>query len=604
MAFAAPAGSAAALDGPPGVDTPIKRCTPTKKVACLGIDGNVAASAPKLAAAAARRGLGILTPTQVAGKAKARKLARTLGAGLARTTTSARAADAGSFGGAIRGDTTVRGGGNSLRYDYRFVYDIPDACPNPKNPDDLNGVVEASAAGRLIVTSVERRGRFVLRTDIVAQLQTKLRLTVTRRATLGAALPSTTTPDVATVRRTESILDTRTGKATHSSAGGEFEVYTYAADLKSARNMSDVDRMSRQESHEPPPNVDGPILSDSYNDLATRLAAHLSNVIWRAGHEAERYWRTPGKCIALALDAPAVVAPGGMAQIRAQVSSARGYSVRQVLGSGPGSATWENGEVVRGLSARSLVEKLPLPESDPWVEWTAPSAPWGSDAKPGFHLTLPTKAGLAYAEILFSAATDAFYEVDAASYSANNSATSSGMGLPCSVSGSVTENLTILGGQPFDPINQLAFSGTTYDGTIEIAPGATAKRSGTMHGCDISMTPAPPCNTNVDIDVPTVIGFAAHIGPNSPTADLTWVLPAIQVGDGGGGGLCFTPTSTAAPDAEKRTVLADDLLRPGPHTLTVTRNTSLNGAAGQITGVANASITFHRVNQDGSPYTG
>ena len=113
----------------------------------------------------------------------------------------------------------------------------------------------------------------------------------------------------------------------------------------------------------------------------------------------ERFWRTPGQCITLSLNGSGTVSPGDVAQIRAQVASPRGYSPRQVLGAGPGAAAWEDGQVIRGLSARSLLDRLPLPESDPWVEWTAPDASWPTTAKqesastwPGPHTLTVTRS--------------------------------------------------------------------------------------------------------------------------------------------------------------------------------------------------------------------
>jgi hypothetical protein len=279
------------------------------------------------------------------------------------------------------------------------------------------------------------------------------------------------------------------------------------------------------------------------------------------------------------------------------VTSARGYAARQVLGSGLGSATWEDGQVIRGLFARSLVDKLPLPESDPWVEWTAPVSAWPASAKPGFGLTLPTKAGLAKAQILFGTASDAYYKIDKLSYQADHSSSTSGP--PCDTNATATEQLNLIAGQPFDSANVLTLEGG-YNGLVTTAPGTLAKRFGTMHGCDLSDPSLPKCDNPFNIDVPVVIGFGVSIPEHGTTATIQWILPAVFVGDNGPGTPCYTPTLAGIANPEVRSVPADDILRPGSHTLSVTRNI----AAGGVAGVTNVSITFHRVNADGTPYTG
>jgi hypothetical protein len=546
----------------------------------------------------------VLTPARLAGRKKSRALDRKLRRGLARLSGGARASAAGALGAAIRGSTIVRGGRGSLRYQWRFDYDIPDACPDPGPPDATSGKVPVAGVGDLHIVSMQRRGPYRIRTDIIFHLRTDGKIIASRHATLVAALGKSLGPDVLTVRRTQTVLDTRTGRSSDSTVGADIDVFTYAADLREARRMANAERFFQQEEDEPGRDDDGPVQVDNYSALAHAMAAQVGNLIWDLAHQAERFWRTPGQCITLSLNGPSTVSPGDTAQIRAQVASARGYSARQVLGTGLGSATWEDGEVIRGLSARSLLDRLPLPESDPWVEWTAPGTSWPADAKPGFHLTLPTKAGLAKAQILFGAATDAYYQIDKLAYQADHSATVGGMGLPCDTNATTTEKLDLIAGQPFSPDNRLTLDGGAYNGLVALGPGTQAKRFGAMHGCDITEIPPPPCTTTFDQDVPLVLGFVVDIPAGSLTANIEWVLPPIVVGDGGPGSPCYTPTSTAIPNPEHRSVAADDILRPGPHTLTVTRNAAFSGVTGNVAGVTNVSITFHRVNEDGTPYTG
>jgi hypothetical protein len=116
--------------------------------------------------------------------------------------------------------------------------------------------------------------------------------------------------------------------------------------------------------------------------------------------------------------------------------------------------------------------------------------------------------------------------------------------------------------------------------------------------------PPPPCDTPVNLAVPVALGVIVDIRATSSTATVSWILPSVFVGDNGPGYPCYTPTLGATPDVEKRTVPADDILKPGHHTLMVTRSVNVSSSFGSVDGSTGASITFHRVNADGSTYTG
>jgi hypothetical protein len=202
----------------------------------------------------------------------------------------------------------------------------------------------------------------------------------------------------------------------------------------------------------------------------------------------------------------------------------------------------------------------------------------------------------------------AYFVVDAISYSANHSSSSSKMqNNICNVSGSVTESLAVNSPLPFEPdLNKLDGSGGAYAGSItQGSSPLTATRTGVVHGCDISVNPPPPpCDTNVNQAVPVALGVVVDIPAMSSTAKVTWVLPSVFVGDNGPASPCYTPTLSAVPNPETRTVPASDILAPGQHTLMVTRNVNVSSPFGSVQGATGASITFHRVKADGSSYTG
>jgi hypothetical protein len=607
------APSASGLSGPPlRSGPPLPKCKPRRTVACGRVTTPLG-SARVLARALEQRGLGVLTPAQLAGRKKARKLNGALAAGLGSARVRARASAAG-FGEATSGSTVVSGPRGRNAYSWSFQYSVDDPCPNPGPPDATNGQVRMTGIAVLHISSLERRGPFVIRTDVIARLQSDATLSVSRSAELLALLPKDS-PDVMTVRRSQTVIDTRTGNSTERSAGADVNVYTYAADVKTAISQGAFDGMVRQESSEPGPDADGPLTTRRFVEATQDLAIHVGSLMWKAAKRTENYWRTPGQCISLSLKGPSNVAPGGTANISATVSSPHGYTPRQILGTGTGSATWTEGSVIRGESARSLLERLPLPETDPWVEWTAPGQQWTNTTKPGFRLKLPTKAGIASAQILFPAAEAPLYRIDAVTYNANNDATTSGTSNPCDssgnpVSGNAVDKLDA-GAMPFNAdADKLDLNDGAYFGSITAPPDRlSATRTVFYHGCDISQPPPPPaCVTSVTQPVPMSVGILVQIAKGSESAKVTWQLPAVVVGDGGPGSPCYTPTLTATPNPPETTESASAFLSPGTHKVQVTRPTAFLLNTGdlrqQISGQTIASITFHRVNPDGTPYTG
>ncbi len=203
---------------------------------------------------------------------------------------------------------------------------------------------------------------------------------------------------------------------------------------------------------------------------------------------------------------------------------------------------------------------------------------------------------------------DAHYVVDAVNYDANHiSSSTEAQNTICDVNGNVHESLHLNTPRPFKPeTNKLTFSADAYGGIIGLDPGdEPATRTGVVHGCDISVDPPPPaCDVDVNLEVPVGIGVIVDIAARSSEAKVTWILPVIAVGDSGPAFPCYGPTLVATPNPEERTVPADNVLTPGSHTLMVTRPAGFNAPFGTIQGTTAASITFHRVNADGSPYTG
>jgi hypothetical protein len=314
----------------------------------------------------------------------------------------------------------------------------------------------------------------------------------------------------------------------------------------------------------------------------------------------EGLWQIPGKCAKLTFD-PA-------SDTLAPLAEDAGGSVRGAVEANAG------GTAAKGkwtLTAQANGVFTPPAAEGGTATFTYLVTNAGNGVKLSASFKATSTAGVAegtWTQRTKPAGIDAYYVVDAISYSASHTSSSSqSQNTICNVTGSVTESLAINTPLPFEPdFNKLEGSGGAYAGSItQGSSPLNATRSGTVHGCDITMgSPPPACDTAVNLAVPVALGIIVDVPAGSSTAKVSWVLPSVFVGDNGPASPCYTPTLAAIPNPETRTVPAADILAPGQHTLMVTRSVSFSGAFGSVDGNTGASITFHRVNADGSSYTG
>jgi len=199
-----------------------------------------------------------------------------------------------------------------------------------------------------------------------------------------------------------------------------------------------------------------------------------------------------------------------------------------------------------------------------------------------------------------------FYKVTGVGY--NDHLTASGFPDAGSCRFSATQN----------NMTTFAASGQTIDGGL--SPSADGSMSGFLHGagttdayaefagCQFSggqWTPytltgtgTGPFDLDVDIALP----------PGDAPARITWHQRPLIVGDvdvpplsqcvvhGLNGGLP-DPVTTSAP--------REQFLEPGPHTITLDAPATVPGiGVGTLASTAHYALTFARVNEDGSPYTG
>jgi hypothetical protein len=316
--------------------------------------------------------------------------------------------------------------------------------------------------------------------------------------------------------------------------------------------------------------------------------------------ETEKHWRKPNACAkATFTPGTAILETGSSKIIRGNLRAASGVVAEakwKRLRIGPGS-------VVSGLprtSARGAPVRVKVKAGRPNAAGETVLLKTRATSRAGIAET----TWRAHGEV-----PDLYFKVDDVAYTAGYTGSLTGAIPDCNVTASSNETAHATN-RPFDLANQLrAGPDESYAGAIGVGNGPTARRTGTTHGCDLSMgSPPPPCDVNFSLDVPLAVGFIVTMAPNQP-AKVTWALAPPVVG---GGvplvGECYVPPVTAVPATPLTTTAPrDTFLEPGPHVLSATRPISVHVSAGitaVLNGSASVTVKFHRVNADGSPYTG
>jgi hypothetical protein len=319
----------------------------------------------------------------------------------------------------------------------------------------------------------------------------------------------------------------------------------------------------------------------------------------------EHAWQTPGACAKVTHD-PATSALGELEQDATGSVTAK---IEANAGGEAAKARW----IVTGVANGTITPPTVQGAGSAPFRWTVTRAGRGIRLAGKWRAT--STAGVAeatWSQATKAAPADAYFRIDAVGYSASHTGSFSGDSLPCAISGSPNESLTS-GPLPFVPDQvKLTENDGTYAGTIITGPEPLqATRSGTGDGCDISSSedPPPACSVPFSVSVPVAIGVIVQISANAFNAKVTWVLPPVGLGDGTPPFPCYRPTTLGAvPGPEERQEPAGTFLDPGTHTISVTRNVAISapapGLSQNISGTTSASITFTRVNADGSPYTG
>jgi hypothetical protein len=165
-------------------------------------------------------------------------------------------------------------------------------------------------------------------------------------------------------------------------------------------------------------------------------------------------------------------------------------------------------------------------------------------------------------------------------------------------------------------------SSDPWDGAVgQLGPSPTGPRGGSLiakgdvlstaafSGCELNMdgTAYVSCSEMSAGSFLNVVILDVEL-PDSGPAKLTWHPLPPRVGDVPPRitpCIVFGGQPTGPPEPVTRTEPVETFMTPGPHTvsLDLSRDVPASGA-GTLHSIAHYALTFHRVNADGSPYTG
>jgi hypothetical protein len=163
-------------------------------------------------------------------------------------------------------------------------------------------------------------------------------------------------------------------------------------------------------------------------------------------------------------------------------------------------------------------------------------------------------------------------------------------------------------------------SGQPLDGGLTPDPGGgmtgflqgrgSLFKSATFSGCRDNLNGTwSPCTLGGTETEPLFFDVVIVLPPGDAPAQVTWNQRALTVGD-----VVPPPPSTCValsangplPDPATTTAARDQFLEPGAHTIALDAPATVPALAGPatISSTAHYALTFQRVNEDGSPYTG
>ena len=503
---------------------------------------------------------------------------------------------------------SIRGKGGKQTRRFRMQAAV-DPCPVLRDvPLDQfeDGVFEVRGDFRAEyeVTTVERVGKYDVKTYVLFDIQGRSRAQSTRRATLFS--PSAGVVDV-NVTRSQTATNRKTGKTKrtgppqthHDTLSPLFRLEGGFEEFIEQQNGSEAPAPKR-------------ILRSGVWTDATQLFVEMTYLELEAAYKVtEKRSTTPNVCAELSLEAPDYLAPGQTTQITGHVFQTQGSAThKQILMQGFGAKGWYANE--QGQTAAFRPDYNPgWSEGRPWIDFTAPAKAWPASNPVGYRLEMTTMAGAMEATIYFKPVESTLYfKVTSANASYRTTATGES-----NICGTQSGRISFDGSfadRPFSVNNKVEQRSTgTLTGQIEGRVNALW-HDHVLEGCKLdNLGQKVPCTSHEPDQTPRPdgtwpIGFSVRNGSNSGEAQLRWHLDQPHVGYiDSGADECWVYMEGAFPaETGYRTVSLDTLRGTDPITLNFDGSDHLDvpgWGGGSFDHTWSYSLTIQRVDSTGQP---
>lgn len=384
------AADAATKSSPPGVGQPPKAGAPTPAASAQTLLG--ATRAKK-----ARTGLGLPdygrllgrkweSKVKKADKAFAAQLAAPAGGGLRKS-----AATPDYFGSDPLGAAdSIKGINAKQTRRLRIETGLDSLCPvhNPGVDADGYWEIKGKARGELVVTTVERLGRYDVTTSVIFDVQ----FTV-HSQTGGAQLLGIFNEDGrVSVTRSQTARDRKTGKTRKTGPTQRLSESLSPLLILDGDFSAFIDQQDKDEAPAPR----RPLRSGAWSDLAQRFVAVVYLAIQRDFKGAEQHFRTPNTCLDMTIPHSEFIAPNGKERLhpvpRHKTDAAATQS--QLLA---GADFFARVLTSQGESYKPLPDINPFIPGNPLIEFTAPPQAWPASNPAGVTIWLSSGAGVAEA---------------------------------------------------------------------------------------------------------------------------------------------------------------------------------------------------------------
>ena len=398
---------------------------------------------------------------------------------------------------------------------------LDSMCPTHNPGVDKYGYFEivGRARGELVVTTVERVGRYDVTTSVVFDVQFGVH-SQTGEASLSGIYG---TGGTVAITRSQQARDRRTGKTRKTGPTQRHRDALSPLLILEGGFAEFVEQQDRDESPAPR----RPLRSGTWEDLAQRFVAVVYLAVERDFKAAEKHFQTPNTCVDMTIEAPEHLAPGAKVGLHGVPHLKQGSAtVDQMIGNEKIFAEPVN---FQGQTWRSLATaERPFGAGEDWVEFEAPAQAWPESNPVGVKLILHSGAGVAEAAVTFKPIEDTLYfrvlEVSG-SVDASDVKTTSGQ-------------CTFTGGPQHVEISNPAGPGESPNGQLRDPVGSiwtpityTTGAYSTLQSCPSSETPcdfAPASLPNQHL------GISVRDSGDG-TVEAAWSFVHVQLGHSGCG---------------------------------------------------------------------